>query len=858
MRALLQYFIFRDLKIHATRSVLTIAGIALGVAAFVSMILINQSLLLSFERAIDAVAGKAKLEVTGPKSGFSESILDSIRENPDVKSAIPVLETTAFLENPKGGALLVLGIDPFSDTEVRSFHLEETEEDPLLLIVKLDSILLSQATADRLHVKVGDKIELSTSAKTHPFTVRGLLKLEGPVKALGGQIAVMDIVAAQIAFGKEGKLDRIDIVPRAEVNLYSFQEDLQQKIGVTLKVGSPKLRSQQFEKNLFFLRMTLFTMGVLSIFVGIFLIFNTMSTAIVQRRHEIGILRGIGATRRSILGTICMEALLYGIIGSGIGLFLGVVLAKGMIQNVTGTVSAMYTPATYTDIRPSVWILFIGFSVGAVSTLLSGLYPAIRAAQISPLEAIREYGAEKQVQKKIRYSLFMGVSLFLTSIVLARFQPQGGMTFPIYGTISLIGILLSLIFLTPSAIKAFAKLARFLSLRFFEITTLLAAENLPRRSARTAVTVTALAVSLSIMTHISILLQSLRRDLNTWIEDVIPAELFVTSGSTLVGPLSNPLTLELAEELQTLPEVEAINRVRLNRIDYQGDEVVLGVLDLKITAQYHEDSSVSKYYVGGNRKKALEVINSNEPAVLISENFSQKYGPKTGETLVLKTPKGERSFKVAGVMIDYTSEQGVVYVDWSQYLPLWEDPLAESFNMYLKPHTNAHALREKILARWGNQYPIIVTTKKEFHKEATTILDQSFGAAHALQIVALMIALVGIVNTLLAAVLERTREIGVLRALGGTRAQCRQMILTEALMMGILGSVMGIASGSTTAAIDLFVTTRQMLGMTIHYFFPAWLPVTAISTSILTAVIAGFYPAYRATRIDPVEAMRYE
>lgn len=822
------------------------------------MILINRSLLLSFERAIDAVAGKAKLEITGPKSGFDETVLDRAREHPDVESALPVLETTAFLEKPKGGALLVLGIDPFSDQEARSFRLEETEEDPLLLIVKLDSILLSQATAKRLNVKVGDKIELSTSSKIRPFTVRGLLKLEGPVKALGGQIAVMDIVAAQIAFGKEGKFDRIDIIPRAGVPLQSLQDDLQRQIGATLKVGPPKLRSQQLEKNLFFLRMTLFTMGILAIFVGVFLIFNTMSTAIVQRRHEIGILRGIGATRRSILGTICLEALLYGMIGGGIGLFLGIALAKGMIQNVAGTVSAMYTPANYADIRPSTGILLVGYAVGVFSTLLSGLYPAIRAAQISPLEAIKEYSTEKSIRRKIRYSLAAGILLFLSSIALARFQPQGGMTFPLYGTLALIGILLSLIFLSPSAIHVFGRGIRSLSIRFSDINSLIAAENLPRRSARTAVTVTALAVSLSIMTHISILLQSLRKDLNTWIADVIPAELFVTSGSTLVGPLSNPLTLNLAEELRTLPEVEAINRVRLNRIDYQENEIVLGVLDLQITAQHHEDSSVSKYYVGGNRKETLKILNSGEPAVLISENFSQKYGPRARDTLVLNTPKGERPFKVAGVMIDYTSEQGVVYLDWSEYLPLWEDPLADSFNLYLKPNTSPNELREKVLERWGNEYPIIVTTKKEFHQEATTILDQSFGAAHALQMVALIIALVGIVNTLLAAVLERTREIGVLRALGATRSQCRRMILMEAMMMGILGSIIGIASGSTTAAIDLFVTTRQMLGMTIHYFFPIGLPVIAISTSILTAVIAGLYPAHRATRVDPTEAMRYE
>jgi putative ABC transport system permease protein len=316
--------------------------------------------------------------------------------------------------------------------------------------------------------------------------------------------------------------------------------------------------------------------------------------------------------------------------------------------------------------------------------------------------------------------------------------------------------------------------------------------------------------------------------------------------------------LNLAEELRTLPEVEAINRVRLNKIDYQENEIVLGVLDLHVTIEQHEEASVSKYYVDGSLKEATKILNSREPAALVSENFSQKYGPKTGDRVVLNTPKGERSFKVAGVLIDYTSEQGVVYLDWSEYLPLWEDPLADSFNLYLKPNTNPNELREKVLERWGNEYPIIVTTKKEFHQEATTILDQSFGAARALQMVALIIALVGIVNTLLAAVLERTREIGVLRALGATRSQCRRMILMEAMMMGILGSAIGIASGSTTAAIDLFVTTRQMLGMTIHYYFPIGLPVTAISTSILTAVVAGLYPAYRATRIDPIEAMRYE
>lgn len=857
MKALLRYFIFRDLKSHKVRSILTTLGIALGVAAFVSMILINRSLLISFERAIDAIAGKAKLELTGPKSGFDEKIIKIVQDHPGVKNAVPIIQTNAFVTQPKGGALMILGVDPFQDNAVRSFELEETEEDPLLLLVKLDSILLSKVTAERLGVGLGEKIQLATAKGIQSFTVRGLLKLEGPVKALGGQLAVMDILAAQIAFGKEGKIDRIDIVLDEKADVNQVEQSLQEKVG-TLQVGVPRLRGEELEKNLFFLRASLFSLGALAIFVGVFLIFNTMSTAVVQRRHEIGVIRSIGATRRSLLWTISAESLLYGITGGVIGLVGGLLLAKGMIGAVSQSVSAIYSPASFTEVQPSIGILLLGFLVSILVTFLSGLYPALQASRVSPLEAIQEYSAERSVRLQGKRGLQIGLSLLVLSIGTARLQPEGGGGPPIFGTIGQAGILLSIILMMPSLIRGFGKGMRILSIHLFGASTLMAAENLPRRSWRTSVTVVALMISLAIMTHTAIVLQSFKESLTGWLRDVVPADLFITSGSVITGPLSNPLTIDLAEEFRSLPEVEAINRVRLNPIPFEGREIDILAFDLETAFRYHDHLKTSKYYIEGSRERALKLLASEKPYVVVSENFSRKFNYHLGDVITLNTPKGKRNYEIAGVVIEFSSNKGVVYFDWTQYLPLWEDRLVDIFDLYLTPGANPYEVRDTILSRWGAQYPIIVTAKQEFYQEANALIDQSFSVAYALQAVALMIALAGIINTLLAAVLDRTREIGVIRALGATRVQARRMILEEAVMIGLLGSMVGIATGSLTSAIDLFVTIKQTLGMTIHYSFPIGLPVTAVCASILTAAIAGLYPAHRAAKINPIEAMRYE
>src|SRR6185369_1290221 len=305
---------------HILRTLLTVAGIVLGVAVFVGMHTANQSVLFAFSTTVDRIAGKTELQVTAGEAGFHEEVLEQVQNASTVRVAVPVIEAVVDTNLKGQGNLLVLGVDMTGDRTLRDYDLDSGDDavidDPLVFLAQPDSIILSKEFADRNQIAVGGRVALGTVEGEKQFTVRGVMKSSGLTSAFGGNLAIMDIYAAQHMFGRGRSFDRIDLAVKEGHTLKDAQQELTGMLGPGFQVDPPSGRGQQFEAMLAAYSMMVGISSLFALFIGMFIIYNSFAIAVTQRRSEIGILRALGATRGQIRWLFLGESAVTGLIGS--------------------------------------------------------------------------------------------------------------------------------------------------------------------------------------------------------------------------------------------------------------------------------------------------------------------------------------------------------------------------------------------------------------------------------------------------------------------------------------------------------------------------------------------------------------
>ena len=363
-------------------------GIALGVSVFVSVQMAVHTAIESFNSTVDYVSGKANLQITSFGRGFPEEAYLKVKSVPGVKAATPVIQFVCKIDEPIGEPLYLLGIDIFSDQQFRDYQFEESNEEDLNFLKDPRAIAITEKLASRYGLKKGSALHLIFGSKKVDLTITNLLKMEGPAKSLEGNFGLMDIASAQEALEKVGLIDRIDLIVDKSMGLNAIETDLKKVIPQGTEIRRPETRSGQIEKMVSAFHLNLTALSFISLVVGMFLIYNAISTSVIQRRREIGILRSIGVTRPQVLGLLIYEAGIIGMIGSLIGLGMGIGLAKVMLFLVSRTITALYILVKAEHLTISSPILIAGFGLGLLASLLSAIGPAREAAKIAPREAL--------------------------------------------------------------------------------------------------------------------------------------------------------------------------------------------------------------------------------------------------------------------------------------------------------------------------------------------------------------------------------------------------------------------------------------------------------------------------------------
>lgn len=857
MIRLLRFLTWRHFLRHRLRTFLTFLGIVLGVAVIVAIAIVNRALVGSFQRTIDRVAGKAVLQVTDGESGLQESLFPLVRDTEGVQDAAPALAGFLPVAGAEGERLWVYGVDFLADFSVRDHRFVGDSfrfENALDFIARPDSIALTDTFSRRLGLSPGSRITLVTSRGRRSYTVRALLKTEGAARVFGGNFALMDLPVAQGAFGKEGKLDSIDLTVAEGAGIEAVRRALERRLQGRARAERPRERGEQIESLLTSFRVGLFFVSLIALFVGFFLIFNTVSVSVVQRRREIGTLRCLGMSQKSVLLLVVAESLALGFAASLAGVGAGILLADAALSLVGETVNGLFF---ITDLgRASVTLreVWVALGSGLGVSLLAALYPAQEAARVSPLEGARQTPWAPRFTGISSRASLIGLCFLLAVPALLLWSPVHWSNVGRFslGVSAMMVFLLGLSFLAPLFVSGLAKLVRRTCSRRRCVEGSLASGSLARNPVRSGITVGTIMVSLAAIFTVASFVHSVRGSLLSWVDQMVTADLVVHSSAKTAGPLNVPLREELGAALAAVPGVATVDLYRLVRSTYEGKPIVVESFSARTSGALR-----SLPMVKGDAKEVLARMGAGD-GVVVSESFWRRFGRERGDALQLATPSGIVSFAVLGIYLDYSSDQGSILMDRSLYQKYWGDGLVDAFDLWLTPGADQEAVIRKIKDRYGAPYQLFISTHRELKEAVVEVMEQSFTVNYAVEIVAVVVAIFSVVNTLLASVADRMREIGVLRAIGAAQGQLRRMVLVEAALIGSLGGVLGLFAGSVMSYHHVVYNTRILTGWTFQFHYPFHAALGSLLAAVALCLAAGYLPARRAASTGIVEAIGYE
>jgi putative ABC transport system permease protein len=836
---------------HVLRTLLTAAGIVLGVAVFVGMHAANQSVLFAFSRTVDRIAGKTELQVSAGESGFNEEILDKVQAASTVRVAVPVIEAVVDSNISGEGNLLVLGVDMTGDRSLRDYDLESGDEavidDPLVFLAQPDSIILSREFADKNHLAVGGRMTLGTAEGQKPFTVRGVMKSSGLTSAFGGNIAVMDIYAAQKMFGRGRTFDRIDLAVKPGTTLVDSEQQLSGLLGPGFQIEPPSGRGQQFEAMLSAYSMMVGISSLFALFIGMFIIYNSFAIAVTQRRSEIGILRALGATRGQIRWLFLGESAVTGLIGSLGGLVFGLLIAKGIAASIGTLINDVYGVAQHTDeVATSPGLLALALVIGVVTSIVAAWIPARSAARVDPVQALQKGKYQVLSAGESRLRVIAAAICGVVSLVcLAIGGPRP--VFYIGYALAMIGALL----LSPLLSLALAHAIRPLLKWLRPVEGALAADSLIQSPRRTSASVAALMLSLALVVAFAGMARSSYDAIIDWMDATLNPALFVLPSQHIVAR-SIRFPAAMGPELAALPGVERIQMVRDVRVVFRKMPIMVVAVEVKSIQQ-----TVRREPIEGDSERMYRLTAAGE-GLMVSENLAQLQKLTLGEVLEVPAPNGLIRLPIVGIVVDYSDQQGTILMDRSLFIRYWSDDSVNVMRVYLNPGAQVADVRQRILDHYAGKRQVFVLTNGELKSYILKITDQWFSLTSVQIAVAVLVAILGIVNTLTVSITDRRRELGVLQAVGGLHSQIRRTIWLEALSVGTLGLVLGFALGAINLYYILQIVHHDIAGMRLDYQFPTGTVLALVPTILGAALVAAIWPAESAVHGSLVEALEYE
>ncbi len=833
--ALFSRLILRPLRKERLRTALTVLAVALGVAAVLAIELAGDAAAGSFQSSMETLIGNADFEVTAAPGGVPAAVLARLATLPLPLKLHARIEDYALLSNPRRTVPL-LGVDMLAE----SLGAAGSPEDGGSNFERDDSVW---AGSD-LGWKTGDRVKVLINDTVSELTVRGVLGEHS------GNVLVMDLAPAARLLRRKATLDRILIEVPSDRSTDQWETLLRNALPAGVSLAREGARTDENRKMLAAFRWNLRVLSYIALAVGAFLIYNTISVSVVRRRFEIGILRALGAPRGIVLGAFLGEAAALGFLGAAAGIALGRFMAAGAVKMVAATVQSLYVSSRPGRISLTWEIALAAFLVGVGVSVASALSPAWEASRVAPVEAMARGRREHEARVHRWRDLAMAMVLAMCAWVASRQEPVGGK--PMFGYLAAVLLLGASALAIPALVSVASAAVAGILLRVFGVEALLATRSLAGSLRRTSVLVGALSTAIAMLAAVGIMVGSFRETVLIWMEDRLQADLYLQAAMP-PGPDRHPtLSPDIPDRLARLPEVAAVDRARTYEIDYQGMPATLGAVDARITGRYGrrpflsgaDPQSVFGQLLGGN-------------AVIVSETFAAKHHVRPGDVLPLVLNGKPARFRVVDIYYEYGNERGSVIMDRGSLLKYLPGTEVSKIALYLKPGISLDDGRravETVLA--GRR--VMVASNRTIRDEGMRVFDRTFAITYALEAVAVFVAVMGVGGALLALVIDRRREFGLLRFLGGASGQLRRIILFEAGLIGLLATFAGLILGLLLSLVLIYVINKQSFGWTIQFHWPVAILLAALSVVYLATLLAGLYPARIAARLVPIEVIHEE
>jgi putative ABC transport system permease protein len=843
------------------RTVLTTLGVVLGVAVILAIRITNRSTMESVGAVFTAASGKAHLVVGASSTsdeGFSESTLRRVANVAGIETVVPSLQARTLLadEGPASpmdismlgtGAegLLIYGIDPALDLKAREYQIVTgrfLSDDP-----DAYEIVLVEDYAAEEQIQVGDDIEIVTTERVETLRVVGLMDKEGPGRLNNGAFGVIPLRAAQEIFSRLGDLDQIDIVATPEVangpGLDQLKAGLEAQLDADYAVTYPAARGKRVTQMLDGYQMGLNFFSVIALFVGGFLIYNAFSMTVVERTREIGMLRTVGMTRAQVIVHVLTQAVILGIVGSALGIGAGLLLSKGLIRGME-----LLLAQEVKQVTVPLDGLIVSMAVGLLVTLVAATLPAWHAGRIAPLEALRSR-SRSDGGWLVRRGWIGGVVLLGLSYLIQYHidLPPSADSLSHFVTL---GLLLGGTLLIPVSVGIWERVTRPGIGRLYGSEGQLGSRNARRAKLRTTLTVAALMVGVAMILSIRAVTGAFEYDIRSWLENYIGGDLYVHS--------SLPMRTELRNRLQAVEGVAAVAPIRyldVELMEPDGPNEELSFMAVEPSSYRRVTSFVFAADQGDPNRLMDRLAQGN--AVFVSSVLSEQYGLKQGDTIRLQTRRGAIGFEVAAVVVDFYNQGMVVQGSWADMRRYFKLDDVSAFLVKIQPGHSPAAVRHRIDDLYGKRHHLTVESNEKLNSRAFALLAQSGSLFDVLALIAMIVASLGVINTLTMNVLERTQEIGMLRSLGMTRYQVGKMVLAEAGLMGLIGGAFGLLFGVLLSR-TVVGSINAMTGYELSYVLPTQGILVSLIVSLIISQLAAILPARRAGNINIIEAIQIE
>jgi len=833
---------FSYLLRHPLQLALALLGIGIGVAVIVAVDLANASARKAFLLSMDTITGEATHQVIGGPRGIDESVYVRLRVEHGIRDLAPIVEGAAVVD---GASFTVMGVDLFAEQQLRSFTAqartasgEDTPGESLFrdFLTRPGAVTMSRATADELGLVIGQDFDLLANGRSHRATLIGTF---GDSDDTGLQnLLVADIATAQVWLDSIGRLSRIDarIPDGDDAGLARLEGALPDGHRVLTAAGRTRTTAEMSAAFM----TNLAAMSLLALLVGLFLIYNSVSFSVLQRRALIGNLRALGVTRGRMFALILSEAAVIGSIASVLGVVIGILLGERLLLLVSQSINDLYFRLNVTDVMVNPWSIAKGVAAGIGASLAAAAVPAIEAMSFPPRLTMTRSSLEGRTGRLLPRVALAGLGTMLVAVMVLLVSGRS----LVAGLLAVFLLIVGFALCVPLAVRAASSRLAPVASRIGGMLARMAVAGIGQSLSRTGVAIVALAVAVSATIGVSVMVDSFRGSVDEWLQQTLQADVYagVQRGSLDPALLAAIAALDGVEAFSTSRRVQledASGRTQLIAIrmapgGYAGTEII--------------DADPDAVWPRWER----------EDVVLVSEPYAYQHDVASGDVVKLPTDLGARAFEVAAVYQSYDINASAMLMSRSVYDRHFDDDGVDSIGLYVADDADPEVIMARIGDLGAGRQEIRFNSNARIRELSLEIFDRTFIITDVLYWLAVGVAFIGILGAMLALQLERGRELAVLRAVGMTPSQLGTMITTQTAVIGLLSGIAAVPLGIMMAYVLIEVINRRAFGWQIDMAIAPGILVSAIAFAIGAAMLAGIYPAWRAARSQPAAAMREE